>query len=323
MVSSIDLSSQTNDLEFYSFLIMIPVGLITNALNIVVSTRKNLKKTTMGFYNIVFSFFNILSISGIFLQVFPPTVGLNDLLLSSDLACRLLPYLNRLFAQLALCINSIVCFDRLLLMSYQNLTAYNNRFLNTKKKTRIIKILLIMVAVLMVINSPGLLFHLETNKVIMNNQTNETSITTECKSTPLLSMIRDVVAGLFRVVFPIIIQTVISFILIYKLSRLKINVTTLSLKREYKFTFTMIILNITFIVSEVLIFLGLVFINIYGYNQTYKSTSTNASAIASFFYACSIMFGTFISTNLLFFINLITNMKFQREAKRIFTLNFK
>ena len=109
----------------------------------------------------------------------------------------------------------------------------------------------------------------------------------------------DSISSLFRVVLPIVIQTVISCILIYKLSVLKINVTTLSLKKEYRFTFTMVIINLLFIFSQLLLLIGLIFTNIYGYNQTYISTTSNESAVSSFFQTCAILCSTFINTNLL------------------------
>jgi len=318
MSSTINLTSQTNALQLYSFAIIIPVGFITNVLNIVVNARDKFQQTTMGFYNIFWSIFNIFWIICLFLQASIPLIGLNKLILKSDLSCKLLPYFVRLFSQVSMWINVVASIDRLLLMSYENLAAYNNRFLNNNNKVRLLKILVLIVVVLSVVNSPGLLFYLETDMVIFNNLTNQTSVTIQCTSTPLISLIRDFITSLFRVILPMIIQTVISCILIYKLSVLKINVTTLSLKKEYRFTFTIVIINLLFIFSQLLLLIGLIITNIYGYNQTYISTTSNESAVASFFHSCAILCSLFINTNLLFFINLITNFKFREEAKKIF-----
>jgi hypothetical protein len=318
MPSTINLTNQTNALQLYSFAFIIPVGFITNVLNILVNARDKFQQTTMGFYNIFWSIFNIFWIICLFLQASIPLIGLNKLILKSDIACKLLPYFVRLFGQLNMWINVVASFDRLLLMSYENLAAYNNRFLNNNNKIRLLKILVLMVLILSAVNSPGLLFYLETDTVVFNNLTNQTSFTIQCTSTPLISLIRDSISSLFRIVLPIVIQTVISCILIYKLSVLEINVTTLSLKKEYRFTFTMVIINLLFIFSQLLLLMGLIFTNIYGYNQTYISTTSNESAVSSFFYTCAILCSTFINTNLLFFVNLITNFKFREEAKKIF-----
>ena len=319
MSSRLDLTRETYLLQYYSILSLTFLGFITNTLNIVISSRTEIQKTTMGYYNIVMSTFNILAILAKILQTFP-SFGIQDLTLMSDAGCRLLPYLARVTIQMSTWINILISFDRLLFMSYTNIGAYNNRPLNQKDTKKLTKITFILIIIICIMNVPNLFFHLE-NETYLKNTTNQTTFIPACTASPLITSIRDIFSSAFRVVIPAGILVVISIILVYKLLRLKINVTTMSLKREYKFTFTIIVLNIVFILSDILILLGLVFINIYGYNQTYISTTSNASAVASFFYQCSVALNLFIIACLVFLVNLITNAKFRREAKKIFIEN--
>ena len=97
MSSTINLTNQTNALQLYSFAIIIPVGFVTNVLNIVVNARDKFQQTTMGFYNIFWSIFNIFWIICLFLQASIPLIGLNKLILKSDIACKLLPYFVPLY----------------------------------------------------------------------------------------------------------------------------------------------------------------------------------------------------------------------------------
>jgi hypothetical protein len=92
----------------------------------------------------------------------------------------------------------------------------------------------------------------------------------------------------------------------------------MSLKREYKYTITIIVLNIVYIFTDLMVIASLISINVYGYNQTYISRTSNESAIASFIYIFVIVFAIFIVGDLIFFVNLFTNMKFKREEKRLY-----
>ena len=314
MPSTINLTDATHKLEYFSFIIIGGIGLITNLLNILVSTKKEIKKTNMGFYNIILSIFNVFALLSRTLQIMP-SIGQQDLLLTSQVACITIPYFARLSSQICLWINVLISFDRLFLMSYENFAAYKNRYIKDSKKQ--LKMITVIFFILSMVNIPGTFFHLETQKTF-NNATNLTTVSIECTSTALIVVIRDSLSVIFRILLPLVIQVIISYILVYKLLRLEINVNSLSLKREYKFTFTIVILNVLFIFTDLLILIGLILINVYGYNQTYISTSSNQSAIASFFYLCSVVFALFNICDCLFFVNLVTNMKFRKEFKKIF-----
>ena len=72
----------------------------------------------------------------------------------------------------------------------------------------------------------------------------------QCIATNLILVLRDSIVIASRMALPLMIQLVLSTFLIYKLLKLKINATTLSLKKEYTFTLTVVIFNMIFILSD-------------------------------------------------------------------------
>jgi len=291
MPATIDLSQLTYTFEFYSVLIVCTLGFLTNFMNVHVSFKKEIQKTTMGFYNIFMSLSSVFGIIFIgFLTFFPQSIGTN-LLTKSDLSCRLIPYLARIFPQVNAWLNVMVSFDRVILMTYANRADYNNRPTHLKEKSKLIRIVLILFLVILTINMPGLFFYLTPQTTTIDPITNLTKVLSpQCTATNLIVIFRDSVVMASRMVLPLIIQLALSAYLIYKLLKLEINATTLSLKKEYTFTLTVVIFNMIFILSDGITLTTTVLINVYGYTQTYVSSVSNESAIASFAYVVSIMF---------------------------------
>ena len=95
-----------------------------------------------------------------------------------------------------------------------------------------------------------------------------------------------------------------------------------SLRKEYKFAFTVIILNIVDFVTDMPFLISTIFINIYGYSQSYVTTTSNEAAIASFAYVAAGVLSLFMYV-LLFFVNLISNKLFRNEVRKIFKEKLK
>jgi hypothetical protein len=169
-----------------------------------------------------------------------------------------------------------------------------------------------------VINSPGLFFGLQ-NQQSFNPVTNTTILSTVCTAPNIVGALRDLVGSLTRVAIPFVLQVVINAYLIKKLLNVKHIVQHVSLKREYRYAITIAILNAVYIIADVILLISLVFIFKYGYSQIYLPASSNASALASLGYDFATVVCVFIICDCLFFINLISNKKFRKEAKKIFT----
>ena len=238
MPSSIDLTNLSHSIELYSIATFGCIGLVTNIMNINVSSSKEIQKTTMGVYNIMMSILNILVIVVLgFLNFFPQSIGKKELILTSDLWCILLPYLTRVFNQMTSWLAVLISIDRVILVSY-------NKNSSQIKNTKQISIAtLIILIILCLINTPGFFFILET-QISIDPSTNRSINSTACNPlAPTIGLVRDLIGVLSRVILPMIITIITNIYLISKLLQLKINVRTLSLKREYKFTFTIVVLN--------------------------------------------------------------------------------
>jgi len=316
MPSTIDLTNLTINFQYYSTISVGSIGFITNLMNIHVSLSSEIQKTNMGFTNICLSMTNMFVIIFVyFLNFYPQPFGIPNLLITSPLACKLIPFLTRIFTQVNPWINVFMSCDRLIVMFYKNMEAYKRRPKIIKNKKNLSLIFFLLTIVIGIINFPSLLY--EVTGVGGNNATNVTVLMCAPPSVNI-GLLRDLVPLMSRVVIPSVIQIIMSVILVSKLFKLKINVNTLSLKREYKYTLTIIVLNVVYIFTDLMTIASLISINVYGYNQTYISRTSNESAIASFIYVFVIIFAIFIVCDLLFFVNLFTNMKFKREAKRLY-----
>ncbi len=128
MPSTIDLTNLTVNFLYYSTISVGSIGFTANLMNIHVSLSTEIQKTNMGFSNIYLSITNILTIiSTCFLTLHPKPFGLPNLLITSPLACKLIPFFGRVFPQLSAWINVFMSFDRLIVMYYENMEAYKKR----------------------------------------------------------------------------------------------------------------------------------------------------------------------------------------------------
>ena len=287
-------------------------GFMANILKILVCCRKELQKNTMGFYNIYMSVNNILAMIFIsYLTLFPQSIGQEQLINTSYINCIMISYFLRVFLASSSWLNVMVTLDRMLCVTYLN----EFKFIKDKKKLSLI--IAGIFIVLCLINAPNFVFKLET-QTEFDMFTNQTITRKVCISSKLISTIRDGLAVSMRIIIPLILQAVMNSILIYKLFKTRHNINMpRSLRKEYKFAFTVIILNIVDFVSDMPFLISTIFINIYGYSQSYVTTTSNEAAIASLAYISSGVLSMFMYV-LLFFVNLIFNKVFRKEVRKIF-----
>ena len=75
MQSSINLVKLTQELGYFYVLIVCSFGFLTNFMNVQVSLRKEIQKTTMGFYNICLSISNVFGLIFVgFIGLFPQSI---------------------------------------------------------------------------------------------------------------------------------------------------------------------------------------------------------------------------------------------------------
>jgi hypothetical protein len=285
---------------FYSSVIGIVSFIICNIINIIICCRKKIRQEMMGFYNVIISFWKILTLSLGFIFYFPPSIQAQDILLVSDFLCASLNYALRVCVQMSAWLHVLLSIDRYLCVAFNQKL---KKFLTNKKKLSLV--FLGLFAFICVINAPNLFFRLSI--------TNSSS--TSCDSTPLINQIRNMIISIFRIVLPLVVQIIFSVLLIYKLFKAKrVVMTNQSMRKEYRFARIILWLNLMFIITEVPFLLATLYFSLLKLIPTYP-IDTNASdnvALMTLVYYVSLTFSMYLFGSI-FFVNLFTNKVFQRE----------
>ena len=303
---SANLKTVQGQFGYYSCLLMGNIGLISNLLNIVVCMRrKKIRRVSMGFYNPLMSLFNILNMIFAYLYFLPVGMGLESLFFRSDYHCILLSYLGRICVQMSSWLNIMLSLDRTISITYPN------RFTWHKNRSLLIKIVLGILLVISVINVPNLMF--EVVEVQTTTSENVTVITKSCTcKEPIIGVIRDSIAQLMRTVIPLVLEFGLSSVLIYKLIRTRSNLSVQrSLYRDYKFSLTILMLNLMFFITHFPLFISLVYLNAMNYYHPSRTT-TKSFVLASFLNILATVFATWMYATV-FFVNLAFNKHFKNE----------
>jgi hypothetical protein len=305
---AIKLNSIAVDLGYYTILIVTNLGLITNTLNIIISMRKPIQQSSMGFYNIIMSIFNILSLIASYITIFPQIVSTTNLNLLSTFSCISIAYFQRVVIHMSSWINVMISADRMLCVTFPS----RFKFVNDKRILSLIALgLLIFVST---INAANFWFFLK-EQTIFDTTTNKTLVTSQgCTSDPHTLFIRDTISVIVRIMLPVILEAIFNSILIYKLfqSRKRASQMTMSNKKEYKFSITIVMLNFAFLLFLMPTFVTTIYLNII---KT-SSASYRSQVIALFAYNCSLVFAIY-QFGSIFFINLFFNKIFQKEIRLI------
>ena len=297
-----NLTSLSDQFAYYSCLTFVNVGYLSNILNIVVCSRKKLRKTSMGFYNITMSIFNILNFVMGYLQYFPETIGNPNLYFVSSLSCALISYILRCVVQMSAWLNVMVSFDRTLCLWHAK-----NRFKSLKNKTKLFLIVLSLCAVICAINLPNAFYNI-TFQTTLDSATNQTSTETNCAApSQLIGLVRDTIGQVMRSVLPVILEAILSTLLVYKIIKTRKNLNSFRpLSREYKFAFTIVMLNVTFLVTQT----PLLILTFYVAQQS--SATPREMAIAKFAYKVALLFSAYLFSSI-FFVNVFFNKQFLKE----------
>ena len=302
---------------FYSGSILSSIFILGNMLNILICTRKKLLKEMIGFYNIIMSVFNIITIVMINLVVFPTTLNYQDLTTFSFFSCISIMYFTRVSVQMSSWLHVFLSLDRYLCVAHLNRLKF---ILKDKKKISFI--ILALFVFILIINSPNFFFRL-TYESIIDSQSNQTQVSVVCTATSSILLIRNIIAIVIRIVLPLVLQMVFSVLLIYKLFKTRRAVaifTDRDMKKEYRLTRIIIWLNICFIITESPLMITTIYFGVLGIRTVYplSEMASYSLAISSLvFFLTNILAGYLFGS--LFFINLFTNRNFRKEIRLIFT----
>ena len=300
-------------LIYYFSVYIVNFGIIVNILNIMVFSNPRVRKGQTGTYNILISFFNILSLVFFQLNVLAPAIGMQDLKLQSNFACFSISYFTRVFSQMSTWITILATLDRVIMISKEN----RFKFFNDKKF--LIWIILALFFFLSAVNVPNLFVELSTYSV-EKLKTNQTITYTVCKSNNLVSSLRSFAQAIFRSLLPVILAIFFNIVLLKKLARNRDLLNeNLKFRREFRFSYIIVFLNFFSIAALLPLLFIAIYFGIQGLAVT-TNVSLNASkteAIAQLIYFCIISFQSYMFCSL-FFINLFIDKQFKREIRMIF-----
>lgn len=256
----------TEDTLFYiGSITLLPFGLISNSVSIIIFARKRFKSDTMGFYNIIISTINLILIFIGFIIYFTQSIG-RDVLLISDFSCKYFSYNLYCFVEMSSCLNIFMTADRMISI------AYPNRFRILKDKRKLILLILILFLSLAMLNIPNLLFKVDAFDYY-NPLTNETKTLKYCTASLSVVRLRDVVVLIFRYIAPIVLTSVMNAFLLIKVFKVKnriINhIAVVSTNRkEYTFSVSVVALNFLLLISLIPSFMARIYLNTVNYEET-------------------------------------------------------
>ena len=300
------LNNINNVMVFYYMIIPAPIGILTNAISVIVFCRKKLNQTNMGFYNVCIGISNIATI---FYYIFVQNSKISfnvDLLTISDHACKMIYFFRRTVREISPAIETLLSLDRFLEVFYPK------RFPLMSKKKFIFALICIIYLILCALSFENLLYYLDVS--YSNNKT-----TPRCTATSAVSNSSDIISSILRTYIPILLLVVFNALIIKKLSKSKTIIKNRNQKREHEFTKTVISINLTFFIlslpEAVMYMIKIVFQTII--------PSTNSTMVKIVF-AFNMTY--FVATSyymVFFFMNVYFNKLFRSELVFLFKLSKK
>ena len=202
-------------------------------------------------------------------------------------------------------LNVLIAFDRWLSNKYQN----KYRFMEKRKFMYLFLFLIMLFS--MICHFSNLFLNLVSTSTV-NTSTNQTIITKLCTSYEIAINIRDMSVIIFRTLLPFFVMFILNISLIRNVLSMKkkLNITR-SLSRELNFSFSIIALNMLFLISLLPNMVCLILLNIFQYGFKSQLTSKNL-AIINFGFSISIFFITY-NYAFPFLVNLKFNKLFRNE----------
>jgi hypothetical protein len=270
----------------------------------------------IGFYNVIVSVCNIVSIVMLNLVYYPTSLNYQDFTTFSNFSCISIMYFTRVSAQMSSWLFVLLSLDRYFcVVNFRKLKSI------LKDTKNISFVILALFAIILVLNSPNFFFKLIDASSI-DSQSNQTQVSIVCTATSSILLARNTIVIVFRIVTPFILQMFFSVLLIYKLFKAR-QINTIStdrdMRKEYRFARIIIWLNICFIVTELPLMVTTIYLSVLGIRTVYpiSETASNSFALSSLVFIITNIFSSFTFGSI-FFINLSTNRIFRKEIRLIF-----
>lgn len=297
---------------YYVNLIIVPLGIVFNFLNLFVFSRKRFKNDTMGFYYTLLAILDIFVLIMLFLGFFGISID-RDFTEISNFSCKAISYFLRVFIHMSSWLNVLITVDRLVCIKYSN-----KKFHFLKNKSILSIIIFVLFLIFCLVNIPNLFFSLN-NQSQYNESLDKNDKIFKCCGSYEISMSRDLIFNIIASFLPFVcmLGTNIWLIRILFKSRQKVNNDS-SMKKDYNFAFSLIALNIFFLITLIPMAINTVLIHVFYYQNKNSPLFYGASL--------SIFITTYISSlnfAIPFLLHLEFNKLFKKEFKSIFFSTLK
>ena len=298
-----------NQFSYYTCLALGPVGLLSNLLNIAVCMRsKKLRQHSMGFYNPLMSSCNILVSIIAIMQIFPASIGQQDLLVASDYSCVFTSYFSRVFVQMSSWLNIMLTLDRTISITCPH------KYPWVKNRRILAQIIGAMLLAFCGLNALNFTFGVRIVNNLSGNQTQQIlSKSCTCKF-KIVVILRDLIAQFARTVVPLCLEMALNSVLIYKLIKSRQNVAIQrSMYRDYKFSFTIVMLNILFFITQTPLALSFVYMDVLNLRHSSDPTVYQEElSVATCIHKIASVFASWMYVSV-FFVNATFNRHFRHE----------
>jgi hypothetical protein len=273
-------------------------GIFLNIISVIILSRKPLRKTTMGFYNIVLAIINGSLMIIIFWFSFP-SLYFRVPHWWSVIYCKTIVFLSRGLADLSSWVNVMFCFDRMICI------AFPRRFKIIKNKIFLFSVLLFMILIIAGVNFQSFEYDVvisyRSNSSINQNGSESDAVPvytcTASENTKLTSRFIDTI---FRVTLPFLFSIILDTILIYNLTTVK---KKRWLKRDEMFARSVIALNFLYMITNLPYMIVGIYLNILTYNGDFTSPAyliaSLALSLSTVLASCNFAFPLIV--NLIFF----------------------
>jgi hypothetical protein len=248
--SELNFSPLINLMNSYYTLVAVPIGFFTNILSIVVFMRPTLLKTSMGYFNLLMSISNLLSLLFFFFIQQSSIVLHIDLSIQTDVGCRLFMFTRRVMRELTPIIETLMTFERFLTIYYPK------KFMFFQNKMFILKLICFVLFVYAIISFENLLYELQITEKssyqVVNGTTVWTNTTSKsCTGTLLVTVSSDLISATLRAVIPFAFMLVFNVLMARKVMRRKsIVMKNQSIRKERQFTRIVLSLNMVFLIMN-------------------------------------------------------------------------
>jgi hypothetical protein len=205
-----DFTKLSLTIQFWTCILMCPLSLYANIVNIVVCVESaELQKLTISFYNTLMSLFNILSlIFGYFLLFLPTSIGQVSLLLRSDYACKLIPFVICVSLEMSALLSLMVTLERLLRFAYRDQYNQHRGFKFLTKREHLRWTVLVIFCVVCTVNAPMLFNRLE--KVTAFDRVSNGTVTQIKCTSAMRPIVRDSIVVSLRCFLPFVLKLIIN-----------------------------------------------------------------------------------------------------------------